>query len=410
MADHIRARRRRRGGEAPHQLYGVQVGDTRGLARPVVVPDAEPRLGVARIALLREPGVGDQAVDVAVRVRQLLRQQAQVRGALRLRHRCGGPADLGDLDRHRRPGHLVERLAELGEPHVGVGQRLLVGVEANAVDVPGEVGPVRVHALDELDLIGHVGLAERQPAHHHRGLGIDSLDRSARGHIEVGIRLGRRVLWVHERGGVLLVPDLVVGHRQLRKPRVRCPEGAAASVATCERRGKGGEVAHVCRRHHRVAVAGDHARPARGVGHDRIPAQPLLGHGLHHRVVLRPVVAVAASARRPRLDVGPARVDARELQAAVRHRRELGCPGRGRPVEYLLHVDAVEAVQACGVCGARTRTSRQAKERSREGEPAEVWRAAARIRPRNHTSLLTTRRRFQTQLPPIAEPFTSNRY
>ena len=302
------------GGHAAHQLHGVQVGDAGGLARPVVVPDAEPRLRVARVGLLGAPGVGKEHVDVAVRARQLLGELAEVRCTLGLRDGRGGPAVLGDLDRHLRSNELVDGLAEAGDAHLGVGHVRLVGVEADAVHAAGQVGAVGEHALHEGDLVGAAAeAAEREPADHDVCLRVDAADRVAGAHVEVRVALGGVVLRAPEDGGVLLVPDLVLGHGNGGEGGVRLPEAAARPVATGERRGVGGEVRDVARRDRRQRVARAHPGPGCGVGDDRQPAQPVLGQALHDAVVHRPVVVVVASARRGRLHVLPASVDARHL-------------------------------------------------------------------------------------------------
>ena len=239
-------------------------------------------------------------------------------------HGAGGPADLGDLERHVRPGELVDGLAEAGDAHLGVGHARLVGVESDPVEVAAQVGAVSEHALEEGDLVGAAALgAKREAADHDVSLGVDHLDRRAGGHVEVGILLGRLVLRVPEGRRVLLVPDLVARDRELRQARVRLPEAAAAPVALSEGGGVGGEVGQVVRGDGRVAVARGHAGPVRRVVDDRVPADVVLGHRLGDRVVHAPVVGVlAARARRLRLDVGPAGVDPPELRPRRRRSRD----------------------------------------------------------------------------------------
>jgi hypothetical protein len=142
--------------------------------------------------------------------------------ALGIGHGGGGPARLGDLDRHRRPHDRVDALAELGEAHVGVAHGRLVRVEADAVHVPRQVGAVRVHAPHEVHLVGHGRrVHECEAPYIHARLRVGALDGASRSHVEVRVLLGVAGLLVPEDGGVLLVPDLVLGHGHLRHRWVR---------------------------------------------------------------------------------------------------------------------------------------------------------------------------------------------
>ena len=95
----------------------------------------------------------------------------------------------------------------------------------------------------------------------------------------------------------------------------------------------------------RIVSSGDDAAGL-AVANGYSSEQAVIGQGLHDPVIHGPVVGVDPAGRRIRLDVLPAGVDARELEPAVLHRREVGV--RGGEVEHLLHVHAVKAGR--GVC------------------------------------------------------------
>jgi hypothetical protein len=359
---------RRGGGEPAHLEHRVHELLAGRFGRAVVVPEAEPALGIVlvprdvRVVLGRQPAVWHEVVDVAPRARQFLGQLGELLAAHVVADLGGGVAHLVDRNRLAPPGQQVECLAPGGQPPEGPVDRLLVRVQTPQVDLRAHLGPVGEHALDEFDLVARDRRVHQiESAGHHGGLGVYGLDRRAGGEVEVGEALRSVGLRIPVEGDVGRVPDLPHVHRDRLKLRVSTPEVPAGPVTAHERRRVGHEVRHVALVHLRARVGGVLLRPRRRVVERRHPPDPVLGEVADDRVEEAPVVAVRAAARRGGLRRRPAGVGAHRGEPALRHRLELGRPRALVGVEQVLGVDAVVAAADRGGAGGH----RQGAERDR---------------------------------------------